>query len=288
MREGGGRRRRHALGQHFLIDRAVAERAVALAGLAPGSAVLEIGPGRGALTEVLLGAGLRVTAVELDEELAARLAARATPDLEVLSGDALRLDLARLPAGPLTVIANLPYSTGTAIVARLLEHPERFPRLVVMLQREVAERLCAPPGGRAYGSLSVLTALHATAHLAFGVPASAFAPPPKVDSAVVRLDVEVEPRLPVGDPALFRRVVRAAFAQRRKTLRNSLTGGFGAEAAARMLAAAQIDPGRRAETLSLEEFARLSDAAGQATSGSSHVSDEPDVERHAGSPAARR
>jgi 16S rRNA (adenine1518-N6/adenine1519-N6)-dimethyltransferase len=259
--------RRRALGQHFLVDRGVAERTVATAGLAPGTAVLEIGPGRGALTDALLAAGLRVVAVEVDPELAARLAASARarePGLAVIEADFLRLDLRRLPEGPLPVVANLPYSTGTAIVARLLEEPQRFPRIVVMLQKEVADRLAAAPGSHAYGSTTVLTALHASVERAFVVPPQAFSPPPKVDSAVVRLDVSAAPRADVGDPALFRRVVRGAFAQRRKTLRNALRAAFGDESAKAWLAAAGIDGGRRAETLSLDEFAALSRAAAAA------------------------
>lgn len=263
------RGRRRALGQHFLIDAEVAHRTVALADLDPGATVLEIGPGRGALTEHLLAAGHRVVAVELDPALAdalearervrdaARGGARDDARLLVLRGDFLRLDLAALPPGPLPVVANLPYATGTAILARLVEHPARFPRVVVMLQLEVVQRICAEPGSRAYGSLTVLTALHAVATFGFTVPPRAFKPRPEVESAVVRLDLQVEPRAPVGDERVFRRVVRAAFAQRRKTLRNALGAHFGVEAAGDLLDRAGIDPRRRAETLSLEEFAHL-------------------------------
>lgn len=256
--------RRRALGQHFLIDADVSARAVAVADLARGSRVLEIGPGRGALTRALLAAGAKVVAVEIDAELAARLAAAAQPELEIVPGDFLRLDLERLPAEPLTVVSNLPYSTGTAMLARLLEHPRRFPRLVVMLQKEVADRLCAEPGSRDYAALTVLTALYALPRLAFMVPPQAFAPPPKVESAVVRLDVAIEPRAAVGDPRVFRRIVRTAFAQRRKTLRNSLRAGFGEASATEWLAQAGIDGGRRAETLSLAEFATLARVAQEA------------------------
>ncbi|MBU6283527.1 ribosomal RNA small subunit methyltransferase A [bacterium] len=259
---GEPRRRRHALGQHFLVDRGIAGRTVALAGLAAGTTVLEIGPGRGALTEVLLASGLRVVAIELDDDLAGRLEARALPGLDVLRGDALRLDDLPLPAGPLPVVANLPYSTGTAILSRLLRSPARFPRLVLMLQKEVAQRVCAGPGSRSYGSLSVLVALHAEARLAFDVPPRCFAPPPKVDSAVVRLDVLVAPRADVADEVLFRRVVRGAFSQRRKTLRNSLRGAFGEPVARLLLERSGIDPGRRAEELDLREFAGLARVAG--------------------------
>lgn len=249
--------RRHALGQHFLIDGEVAERAIALAELEPGARVLEIGPGRGALTDRLRAAGHPVVAVEVDEDLADALERRADPGLRIVRGDFLRVDLDALGDGPLPVVANLPYSTGTAIVSRLLEQPQRFPRLVVMLQLEVGARLCADPGSRAYGGLTVLCALHSTATMGFVVPPRAFAPPPKVDSAVVRLDTTAAPRADVGDPRLFRRVVQTAFGQRRKTLRNALSAGFGADAASAMLEQAGIDPRRRAETLSLDEFARL-------------------------------
>jgi len=257
--------KRHALGQHFLIDGEVAVRAVRLADLDPGAAVLEIGPGRGALTDHLRAAGHPVVAVEVDEALADALEARGDAGLTIVRGDFLRVDPASLPGDVLPVVANLPYSTGTAIVTRLLEHPLRFPRLVVMLQLEVAERLCATPGSRAYGGLSVLTALQASATFGFVVPPSAFTPRPKVDSAVVRLDVAPLPRADVSDRRLFRRVVQAGFAQRRKTLRNALGAGFGPEPARAMLAGADIDPGRRAETVSLDEFARLAAVAATVT-----------------------
>jgi len=255
------RGKRHALGQHFLIDGEVAERAIRLADLEAGAPVLEIGPGRGALTDRLRGAGHPVVAVEVDEALADALAARGDTGLTLVRGDLLRVDLATLPGAVLPVVANLPYSTGTAIVTRLLEHPLRFPRLVVMLQLEVAERICAEPGSRSYGGLTVLCALEAEATLGFVVPPRAFAPPPKVESAVVRLDVASEPRADVTDRRLFRSVVQSAFAQRRKTLRNALGARFGAEPARAMLAGADVDPGRRAETLTLAEFARLTAVA---------------------------
>jgi 16S rRNA (adenine1518-N6/adenine1519-N6)-dimethyltransferase len=259
-------RRRHALGQHFLIDGEVAERTIRLADLEPGATVLEIGPGRGALTDRLRAAGHPVVAVELDDALGEALDARRDAALTVVRGDFLRVTLDRLAAGPLPVVANLPYATGTAIVSRLLEHPERFPRLVVMLQLEVAQRLCAAPGTRAYGGLTVLVALRAAASMGFVVPPSAFTPPPKVDSAVVRLDVQVAPRAAIDDPGMFRRVVLAAFAQRRKTLRNALGAAFG-DAGERSLAAAGIDPRRRAETLTLDEFAHLARAAAPLITG---------------------
>ena len=252
--------RRHALGQHFLHDTGVVQRILALAELEEGAEVLEIGPGRGALTFPLLDAGYRVHAVEFDRMLAEALVALDRPGLRVLQADFLRLDLDELGTAPLPVVANLPYSTGTAIVTRLLESPERFPHLVVMLQKEVADRLAASPGSRAYGSLSIFTQLRAEVGGRFVVPPSSFRPPPKVDSVVVRLDMRAQPRVDLADAALFRRVVFAGFATRRKTLRNALGSAFGKDVAVAALDAAGIDPMRRAETVSIEEFAVLTQA----------------------------
>ena len=253
--------RRRALGQHFLVDASFVRRTIELAELEPGAHVLEIGPGRGALTLALLGAGHRVTAVERDADLGERLISLQRPDLHVEISDFLRFDLSALPA-TMPVVANLPYSVATAILAHLLASPARFPRIVVMLQQEVARRLAAAPGSRAYGSLSILTQMQAKVTMGFGVPAAAFRPPPRVESAVVRLDVSARPRFPVEDPARFRAVVRAAFAQRRKTLRNALGAAFGRDEAVDALAAVNVDGGRRAETVSIEEFVELAGAFG--------------------------
>lgn len=252
--------RRRALGQHFLVDETVAERMVELAGVASGTPVLEIGPGRGALTERLLAGGCRVFAVELDPELAEALAARSDPWLTVVCQDFLRLPLASVPSGPCAVVANLPYASGTAILERLLEEARRFDPIVVMLQREVAERVCAVPGSRSYGALSVLTALRGRARLAFRVPPEAFRPRPRVESAALRIDAHRRPPIAPDVEARFRRVVRTAFAQRRKTLRNALAAGFGRDAAAAALERAGIAGARRAETLSFDEFARLAES----------------------------
>lgn len=227
----------------------------------PGQAVLEIGPGRGVLTRPLLAAGARVVAVEIDEDLVERFPPALREKLTLLRADFLELDLSVLPDEPMAVVANLPYSSGTAIVERLLGEPSRFPRLTVMLQKEVAERLGARPGSRSYGALSVLTALRAHPTLLFDVPPAAFRPPPKVQSAVVRLDVLPRIREDVPDPAFFARVVHGAFSQRRKTLRNSMRAAFGASGP-KALEAAGIDPSRRAETLSLEEFVDLAREVG--------------------------
>jgi 16S rRNA (adenine1518-N6/adenine1519-N6)-dimethyltransferase len=235
----------------------VVERTIALAALEAGAPVLEIGPGHGALTAKLLERGHPVVAVEIDPELARALAERRDPRLEVIEADFLELGPEARARLPRAVVANLPYATGTAILERLLAAPERVDRIVVMLQREVAQRIAAEPGGRAYGALTVLTALHARVRPGFDVPPSCFRPPPEVDSAVIRLDVEPAPRAAVTDEAGFRRAVRAAFAQRRKTLRNALAAVYGRVSAEGALERAGVDPGRRAETLSLDEFACL-------------------------------
>jgi 16S rRNA (adenine1518-N6/adenine1519-N6)-dimethyltransferase len=173
----------------------------------------------------------------------------------VVNADALDVDFAELLRGAAGAVAvgNLPYSVGTQILLRLLDARRLFARLVLMLQREVAERIVAAPGSRSYGTLSVWTALYGEARIALRVPPGAFVPRPKVESAIVTIELRSEPRVPVADPGRFRAVVRAAFGQRRKTLRGALS----AMATASEIEAAGIDPMRRGETLSLEEFAAL-------------------------------
>ncbi len=235
----------------------------ALAALEPGTPVLEVGPGRGALTDRLLAAGSPVLAVELDRGLADALAARREPRLTVVCRDFLRLSWGEVPDRFRAVVANLPYASGTAILERLLEEAGRFDPIVVMLQREVGERVCAAPGSRTYGALSVLTALRGRARLGFRVPPTAFRPRPRVESVALRIDAHPRPPVEPADERRFRRVVRAAFAQRRKTLRNALAAVLGREASEAALVRAEIEGGRRAETLSFEEFARLAEAFGE-------------------------
>lgn len=270
MAPGSRVARRRALGQNFLVDEGVARRTVAAAEIGATDRVLEVGPGKGVLTKYLTATAARVCAVEVDEELAEGLSRgravsealssdadpAASDRLTIIRSDFLRFDLSRLDEGPWLVVSNLPYSTGTAILERLLEFPARFPRIVVMLQKEVAQRLAAEPGTRSYGSLSVLTSLWCATELCFEVPPKCFRPAPKVDSAVVRLDVSPEPRVAIPDPAAFRGLVRASFAQKRKMLRNTLRAAYGEEAEP-ALERARVDGRRRAETLTLEEFARL-------------------------------
>ncbi len=245
-----------ALGQHFLHDSKVVRRIADLAGLTRDDLVVEIGPGLGVLTrELALRAG-KVIAIELDARLAEYLRRQlAGTNVEVVHGDALAVDYAGLTGGhPYQVVANLPYSVATAIIERLLSDPHPPERLVVMVQREVAERLAARPPDMAL--LSVAAQFYATPRIAFRIGAGAFVPPPKVESAVIVLERRTETPLPREEHPGFFRVVRAGFAQRRKRLANALAAGLGLpkEDVAAALVAAGIDPSRRAETLALEEW----------------------------------
>ncbi|HEV8227615.1 MAG TPA: 16S rRNA (adenine(1518)-N(6)/adenine(1519)-N(6))-dimethyltransferase RsmA [Methylomirabilota bacterium] len=260
-----------ALGQHFLHDDAVSERIVSLVAPTSRDLVLEIGPGQGALTGRLARAAGRLLAIEVDGELAATLMARfaGTPHVEIRTADARSFDYWRLhelkpdPAGRVLVVGNLPYSVGKPILMALVEAGKVIDEMALMLQKEVAERVAARPGGRTYGSLTVLTQLACEAHLAFTVPPGAFRPPPQVESAVLHLHVRPEPRVAVLDTPRFREVVLAAFGQRRKNLANALAAGLGLspDRARTLCADADVDPGRRAETLSLDEFVRLATSA---------------------------
>ena len=254
--------KRRALGQHFLRDAGIAR---AIAGLlAPGAndLVVEIGPGEGALTDELARRSGRLIALEVDAALLERLRRR-LPNVELIAADARTWDygmLTRPPGGRVLVVGNLPYSVGKPIVAALLEARAAIDAMALMLQREVAERLAAPPGGKVYGALSVLTQAVCDVELALRVPPGAFRPPPKVDSAVVRITPRATPRVPAALESRFRDVVKAAFSSRRKTLANALAGGLGTPLGVVREAATAcgVDPARRAETLSIEEFVALS------------------------------
>ncbi len=274
------------LGQHFLVDPSYLARVVEAADVGPADTVLEVGPGLGALTEALCSRAGRVVAVELDAGMRAVLADRlgAAPNLTVVAADILRCDPVALlddgapgapgaggPAaavrrfGPLRphykVVANLPYYITSAVLRRLLDATERPERVVVMVQKEVADRATAAPG--AMSLLAVALQLHAVVRRVCVVPPGAFHPPPRVASAVLRLDLHAAPPVPLPDVDAFFRVARAGFGQKRKQLKNSLAAGLGLadEAAAAVLAAAGIDPMRRAQTLDLAEWSRLTVAA---------------------------
>ncbi len=253
--------KRRALGQHFLRDPRVAQAIIEVLAPGEGDLVVEIGPGEGALTAELQRRAGRVIAIEIDPALVARLRTR-LPSVEVIEADARRWDyrsLPRSPRGRVMVIGNLPYSVAKPILQSLVEARTAIDEMALMLQREVADRVAAPPGGRIYGGLSVLTQLYCDVRVALRVPAGAFRPPPRVESAVLHLRVLPAPRVAVEDERRFSSVVRAAFAQRRKTLTNALAGSLGrpADSVRAAAEAAGIDPGRRAETLTIPEFAAL-------------------------------
>jgi 16S rRNA (adenine1518-N6/adenine1519-N6)-dimethyltransferase len=267
MRRPATRGRTRALGQHFLRDRSVVDRILDLARPSARDLVVEIGPGRGVLTEALASRAGRLVALEIDADLVAALQSRfaGAPHVEIRQADARRFDARGLralvsdPDGRVVVVGNLPYSVGKPILAALVDSGPDIDLMVLMLQKEVAERIAAAPGSKTYGALSVLTQAAARVALAFSVPPGAFSPPPQVDSAVIHLVPHREPPVPIADPARFAAVVRAAFSQRRKSLANALSAGLAVapERARRLAQQAGIDPGRRAETLSLAEFARL-------------------------------
>jgi 16S rRNA (adenine1518-N6/adenine1519-N6)-dimethyltransferase len=258
---GMGRHPRKRLGQHFLADKSVAQRIVELAQLRGTERVIEIGPGLGALTDLLVERAGELWLIEVDADLAGRLRAQYAdrPLVHVVQEDVLKVDFAALlDAGePAVVVANLPYNIATAILTALLQ-ARCFARLVLMLQREVVDRLRAQPGTKDYGALSVYTQFAARLRPGLRVGPEAFVPRPKVESEVVVIEPYTQPPVAVDDPVLLNRVVRAAFNQRRKQLLNSLRAICDEPLTA--LGAARIDPKRRAETLSLAEFATLSDA----------------------------
>jgi 16S rRNA (adenine1518-N6/adenine1519-N6)-dimethyltransferase len=225
LRELQGRARKR-FGQHFLASEGVLDRIIAAAEIGPGSRVLEIGPGLGALTERLLAAGAEVLAVELDRDLAAFLRDRHAdqPALRILEADAAKLDWgAVLDGDGWRCVANLPYNVGTTITTSLLRRPDRLDRLVLMLQREVALRMVAPAGARNRGSLSVFVEGRAAGSVAVKVPPGAFHPPPKVHSTVIRLDLFDAPDTGGVDADHLESVVRLGFAAPRKKLRNPLS-----------------------------------------------------------------
>jgi 16S rRNA (adenine1518-N6/adenine1519-N6)-dimethyltransferase len=250
-------RARKRFGQHFLHDPGVLARIVAAIDPRPGDRLVEIGPGRGALTLPLLERCRRLEVIEIDRDLIAELEARATGrgELVVHAGDVLEVDFAAFRGtGPkLRVCGNLPYNISTPLLFHLLKSRAAIVDMHFMLQKEVVDRIVAPPGGKDYGRLTVMLAVACAATALFRVGRGAFQPAPAVDSAVVRLVPHAADPFPLPDPARFARVVAAAFSMRRKTLRNSLRGLVG-EAG---FAAAGIDAGRRPETLSAAEFGRL-------------------------------
>lgn len=247
-----------ALGQNFLTDENTARRIVRLAEVQPGDCVVEVGPGLGSLTVALVGAGAHVRAIELDRHLVPILTNVVEGlDVEVVEADALRVDWnEQLGTGPWVMVANLPYNVGTPLVVTVLETAPMITRLLVMVQREVGERMAAHAGDDAYGAMSVKIAYYAEATVVGSVSPNVFVPKPNVESALVRLVRHAVPPVPVRDVDAMFDLVRAGFATRRKTLRNTLQGRVDADRFVR----AGIDPQARAETLALADWARLSDA----------------------------
>ncbi len=279
-----GIRPRKRWGQHFLVSRHALERILAAADLGRDDTVLEIGAGLGTLTTALARRAGRVIAVEIDRALlpALQAAVASCTNVQTIAADIMTVDLAATfgnGPGSRKVVANLPYNVASALVVALLERPLSLRRLVVTVQREVAERISAAPGTKDYGILSVAVQYRAQVSLVTRLPPSAFFPPPEVESAVIRLDAREQPACAVRDERMFFRVVRAAFSQRRKTVRNALAGGMpmpGPEAEAACLQAG-VAPGRRGETMSLVEFAALADAVAEVLGPRSAVATQEGV-----------
>jgi 16S rRNA (adenine1518-N6/adenine1519-N6)-dimethyltransferase len=260
-RELAGLSARKSLGQHFLTSTRTLGRIADAAELSPADTVIEVGAGLGGLTAELSSRAGRVVAIELDDALAERLRARFDgTNVTIIHGDALELDPARVVAQPYTVAGNLPYNVAQPLLRHFLEASPRPERLVVMVQAEVADSIVAKPGNMTL--LAVSVQLYGEPKLLFRVPPSAFYPPPKVRSAVVRIDVAPALRAPVDDIEAFFRIARAGFGTKRKQLRNALATGLRIDnaAAAELLASAGVDPTLRPQALPLEAWAALTDA----------------------------
>lgn len=258
-----GLRAKKKFGQNFLINEKVVRGIAEYAQVVPGDLVLEIGPGIGTLTQALAETGARVKSVEIDRSLLPVLARtlEGYPNVEIVPGDVLKIDLAEVTEHrPFTVAANLPYYITTPIIFALLEQDLPLQRLVVMVQKEVAERMIASPGGKEYGPLSLALQYYSRPRLAIPVPAHDFMPAPRVDSMVVVCEKREQPPVSANPKAFFQ-VVRAAFSQRRKMLSNCLkTLGLSADQVKDLMAQAGIDLKRRGESLSMEEFGQLASA----------------------------
>lgn len=256
------------LGQNFLIDENVVHQIVAAAELSEADTVLEVGPGIGTLTQGLAESKARVVAVELDTRLLPVLATTLNgyDNVRVVHGDILKVHIMEEVGEPsFKVCANLPYYITTPIIFALLEKRLPMERLVAMVQKEVAERMAAQPGGKEYGALSVAIQYYTEPKIAFIVPPTSFIPAPAVDSAVIVCKRREKPPVEVCDEGLFFRVVKAAFSLRRKMLSNSLKNmGIKSEQVAKWLELAGVDGKRRAETLSLEDFAKLTNSFNEA------------------------
>jgi 16S rRNA (adenine1518-N6/adenine1519-N6)-dimethyltransferase len=250
--------RKSSLGQNFLFDRSILQSIVEVAGLSKKDTVVEIGPGPGSLTRLLAEKVKRVVAIEFDGKLFERLKQDLIGyrNVELVLGDALKFPYEDI--GEFKVVANIPYYITTPILFRLLDAKKHLKTMTLTIQKEVAQRIVAGPGGRDYGVLSIMVQYQTNPELKFVIPKEAFRPAPKVDSAVVHIEILEKPSVIVKNEKIFARVIKTAFSQRRKTLSNSLKG-FGKDIGEKLLQC-EIDPRRRPETLSLDEFACLADA----------------------------
>jgi 16S rRNA (adenine1518-N6/adenine1519-N6)-dimethyltransferase len=257
-------------GQNFLTDEAVLKTIIDCSELSKEDCVLEIGPGLGAMTQVLCEKAGRVLAVEIDKKLIPilRVSLFGYENIEIINEDILKLDLKKIleekfGSSPVKIVTNLPYYITTPIIMKLLEEDINFKSITIMVQKEVGERICAAPGGKDYGALTVAVQYRCIPHNILLVPSESFIPQPEVESMVVRLDSREEPPVALKDEKMYFRVVKASFGQRRKTLLNALAAGnLGKtkEELKAVLSRSNIDGKRRGETLSLEEFAGIANA----------------------------
>jgi 16S rRNA (adenine1518-N6/adenine1519-N6)-dimethyltransferase len=259
---------KRSLGQNFLVGSHYPRRIVDSVSPQPGETIIEIGPGRGALTDLLVESKAQIYSIELDRELIPSLTERFNQyaNFRLIEGDALEVDFCRLitPASSARVVANLPYNAATPILRHLIGQRRCLREMTLMLQREVVDRLTAEPGGKEYGYLSVLVQFYCETEKLFDVPPGAFRPAPKVYSSVVRLRLRQQPLSVVKNEWLFLELIKVLFAHRRKTILNNLRSGCSKLGVSdellmvRALNDSSIDTRRRAETLSIEEIARLS------------------------------
>ncbi len=249
-------------GQNFLTDPNIVNKILDAALLQAGESVLEIGPGKGFMTQRLLARGAQLTAIEIDSDLVQVIQSEFVgleANLSLIHGDALRYDYQNIPA-PYKVVANLPYNISTPLLFRLLEEKTRITQMILMLQKEVAERITASPGTKSYGALSVILQFFADVKILFQVSPHCFYPKPKVSSAVISIIPLQKPRIVVQDEGLFLKIVKGAFLYRRKQVLNALVcAGFSEEHLKIAFENMKCDPKRRGETFTLAEFACLSD-----------------------------
>ena len=245
-------------GQNFLFDKNILNKIVSCSGVTGKDSVVEIGPGLGTLTRVLAQKSKKVIAIEFDKKLISQLTENVSDlkNVEIVNLDALKFSYENI-RGKFSVVANIPYNITTPLIFRLLEYKAKIKSMTLLMQKEVARRIVATSGSKEYGVLSLTTQLYTKPSLKFIVSKKSFSPPPKIDSAVVHFQVSTKPTFPVKDAALFLDIVKTAFGQRRKTIKNSLNSFHGLTEA---LDTTSINPSIRPEKLSMQDFIRLADA----------------------------